>query len=380
MKKIHTLLLLCLLAALPAYAQEISGYVSDMPSLITLSPGGVTWWQNQLHSRFNLGWQPAKLWRADAGIRTRLLTGSRAMVSAGGAEADGGWADLSWHWARGSRLSGHTAVDRLNVTFEQGKWKLQLGRQRINWGQTFVWNPNDLFNTYSFFDFDYPERPGSDALRVTWFHSETASLEAAASVNGDGRVTTAAQYRWNRHSVDYQLIVGEQAETDLVVGGAWTGDFNGLNFRGEFTCYRPFVRRAETGNVVALSVGVDYIFSNSLMLQAEALYNNAGNAVSVDGLTGLYSAPLSSKRLSVCDWSLFAQAACPVTSRLNVSLSGIYFADIKSFYAGFTADCSLAENLDLSVIGQLFSSPDASPSAADGLRSGLSFVRLKYSF
>jgi hypothetical protein len=377
--KIHTLLL-CLLVALPAHAQEFSGYVSDMPSLISLSPGNATWWQNQVHSRFNLGWQPSKHWRADAGIRSRLLAGSRAMVAAGSAEADNGWIDLSWNWARGSRLSGNTVLDRLNVTFEKGKWKLQLGRQRINWGQTFVWNPNDLFNTYSFFDFDYPERPGSDALRATYFRSETASLEAAASVSRDGRVTAAAQYRWNRHNVDYQLIVGEQAETDLVVGGAWTGDFNGLNFRGEFSCYHPLVRTAETGSVVALSVGLDYIFSNSLMLQAEALYNNAGGAVAGDGLTGLYSAPLSSKRLSVCDWSLFAQAAYPVTSRLNVSLSGIYFADIKSFYAGLTADCSLAENLDLSVIGQFFSSPSASPSAADGLRTGLSFVRLKYSF
>ena len=34
------------------------------------------------------------------------------------------------------------------------------GRQRINWGQTFVWNVNDVFNAYSYFDFDYKERPG----------------------------------------------------------------------------------------------------------------------------------------------------------------------------------------------------------------------------
>jgi hypothetical protein len=83
------------------------------------------------------------------------------------------------------------------------------------------------------------------------------------------------------HSIlDYQPIAGEQAESDIVLGGAWTGDF--------------------------------------------------------DGLLGLYAAPLSAKYLSICDWNVFARASWPVLPRLNVSLSGMYFVDIKSCYTGST--------------------------------------------
>jgi hypothetical protein len=371
-------LLFFLAGTLFVRAQDFSGYVSDMPSLIVLSPGNETWWQNQVHNRLNFGWQLAEHWRVDAGMRNRFLAGSEAMIDPEGTGADNGWADLSWNWAKGNGLLGNTALDRLNVTFEKGKWKFQLGRQRINWGQTFVWNPNDLFNTYSFFDFDYPERPGSDALRATCFHNETASSELAVSVNRAGRITAAVQHHWNRRNFDYQLIAGELTETDFVVGGALTGDFNGLNLRGEFSYFHPATHATDTSGVIALSVGLDYMFSNSLMLQAEVLYNNVGSAFAGDGLMGLYSAPLSSKFLSICDRNVFAQASYPVTPRLNASLSGIYFVDIQSAYAGLSMDYSLAENLDLSAIGQFFSAAGDSP--LGNLRTGLGFVRLKYSF
>ena len=63
----------------------------------------------------------------------------------------------------------NTTVDRLWVDFNYGKFQARVGRQRINWGQTLVWNPNDIFNAYSFFDFDYVERPGSDAVRLQYY-------------------------------------------------------------------------------------------------------------------------------------------------------------------------------------------------------------------
>ncbi|MDR3250964.1 MAG: hypothetical protein LBT42_04785, partial [Tannerella sp.] len=217
-----------------------------------------------------------------------------------------------------------------------------------------------------------------DAFRTTYYHSETASSELAVSVNHAGQVTAALQHHWNRNNFDYQLIAGEQNETDLVLGGAWTGDFNGLNFRGEFSYFHPATDMADTSGIIAMSVGADYIFSNSLMLQAEILYNNVGNTFGGNGLMGLYSAPLSSKYLSICEWNMFAQASYPLTPRLNASLSGMYFVDIKSCYAGLSMDYSLAENLDLSAIGQFFAA--IGDSALGDMRFGLGFVRLKYSF
>jgi hypothetical protein len=368
----------CALFTIHSNAQELSGYVSEMPSVIWQNQSPDVWWQNLVHNRLNFGWQLSDGWRVDAGMRNRFMTGSEALLNPESVGFDKGWGDLSWNWARGQKAFGNTAFDRLNVTFERDKWKLQLGRQRINWGQTFVWNPNDIFNTYSFFDFDYPERPGGDAFRGTYYHNETASSELAASLNHEGKVTVALLHHWNWRSVDYQLIAGELAEEDVVVGGAWTGDFKGLNFRGEFSYFHPVRHAADTSGTVALAVGADYVFANSLMLQAEVLYNNVGKSFVGNGLMGLYAAPLSAKYLSVCDWNVFAQASYPITPRLNASLSGMYFVDIQSCYAGLSMDYSVAENLDFSFIAQLFST--AGHSNVGDLRFLLGFARLKYSF
>jgi hypothetical protein len=384
-QRIHTAwawIFLCAVCCTPAVrAQELSGYLSGMPAIIVQQPGGEAWNLSQLHNRLNFDWRPAGAWRLEAAMRTRFLWGSEAMVQPEGIGFDAGNVGLSWN------------MDRLSVTFERGKWQMKLGRQRINWGQTFVWNPNDLFNQYSFFDFDYPERAGCDALRVTCFHSGTASSELAASLNADGRLTAALLHHWNWRNFDWQLIsgfhtpvskapvtgVGEPAETDLVLGGAWTGDFGGLNFRGEMSFFRPLKRFSDTAITVAASIGADYLFSNSLMLQAEVLYNNAGDGLSGDGLLSLYAAPLSARKLSVCSWNLFGQASYPVTSRLNVSLSGMSFVDINAAYAGLSADYSLLENLDMSCIVQFFASAAGSNRQSD-MQIWLGFARLKYSF
>jgi hypothetical protein len=338
-----------------------SGYVSGMPSLIVQQPGGDISWQIPIHNRLNFGYQITDYLRVDAGMRNRFIT----VVETG----------------QDPSLRVNVSFDRLHATFEKNKWKLQAGRQRINWGQTLVWNPNDIFNTYSFFDFDYPERPGCDAFRATYYHSATASSELAASVNHDSKFTTALLHRWNRNNVDYQLIAGEYAETDLVFGGALTSDFSGLNFRSEISYFHPIKNLADTSGIVAASVGADYIFSNSLMLQTEILYNNAGKLVSGNGgngLMGLYSAPLSAKYLSICNWNVFVQASYPITPRLNGSLSSMYFIDIQSCYAGLSLDYSVVENLDFSFIAQYFSS--FGNSKIGNMQVLLGFARLKYSF
>ena len=378
-KRIRSFCIFCIILChnLSAQSPEISGYVSDMPSIIR-SPGGETWWQNLLHNRLNFGWQLSKHWRVDAGIRNRLLMGSEAMINPSDASFDNGWADLSWNWTEGKKLLGNSTFDRFYFSFEKDKWKLQLGRQRINWGQTFVWNPNDIFNTYSFFDFDYPERLGCDAFRGTYYHSETASSEWAASVNHEGKITVALQHHWNMKNFDYQLIAGELTESDFVVGGAWTSDFKGLNFRGEFSYFHPIENMTDTTGLIAASVGVDYIFSNSLMLQAEALYNPTAGAASGGGLMDLYAAPLSAKQLSICDWNLFAQASYPITPRLNGTLSGMYFVDINACYFGLYLEYSVVENLDFSFITQYFSS--VGKSQLGDMRFLFGFARLKYSF
>ena len=107
----------------------------------------------------------------------------------------------------------HTILDRLYVDFQSGKWQVIAGRHRINWGMNLVWNPTDIFNTFSVFDFDYEERPGTDAVLVKYYSSSTSHLEVVyeladnleeSSVVGRGKL--------NFENYDVQLFTGYQKQ------------------------------------------------------------------------------------------------------------------------------------------------------------------------
>ncbi len=359
---------------------EISGYVNDMPSVIMQSPDNEWLWENLIHNRLNFDWQINTNWRIDAGMRNRLMIGN-ITEQPGYAENigfDNGWMDMSWNIVDERNVLLNTTFDRLYLTFGKNKWDLKLGRQRINWGQTLVWNPNDIFNTYSFFDFDYVERPGCDAFRGTYYHNETSSTELAASIDYSDKVTVAMLHHWNLKNTDYQVMGGMLTESDVVIGGAVSSDFKGINIRTELSYFQPIKNFTDTSGVISVSVGLDYLFKNSLMLQTEVLYNNVGNTFSREGLLALYTAPLSAKYLSVCDWNIFVQASYPFTSRLSASLSGMSFIDIQSFYTGLSIDYSILENLDFSFITQHFTTTGKSDWGH--MQAWLGFIRLKYSF
>ncbi len=106
--------------------------------------------------------------------------------------SDQGWVDMSWNILNEQSFFLNTTVDRLWVDFNYDKFQARIGRQRINWGQTLIWNPNDIFNVYSFFEFDYIERPGSDAIRLQYYPDYSSAIELAVKADYDNRITAAA--------------------------------------------------------------------------------------------------------------------------------------------------------------------------------------------
>jgi len=357
---------------------SLSGYLSEMLSIIMIDPDSALLYENLLHNRLNFEWNPSKNWKLNIGMRNRLIAGNILQYS-GYAESisfDKGWVDLSWNVFDEKNMLLSASFDRVFVTFEKDKWNVKLGRQRINWGQTLVWNPNDIFNTYSYFDFDYVERSGCDAVRGAYYHNATSSTELAVSVDYNNDVTAALLHRWNYKETDYQLIGGVLTGNDVLIGGACTGEIGGLNLRGEATYFQPVKNFTDTTGTIGISVGADYVFSNSLMLQSEVLYNNVSSVFKHIGVLGLYAAPLSAKYLSICDWTAFLQASYPVTSRFTGSLSGMYFININTFYVGVNGTFSLSDNWDLSAIVQYFVGNDNQLSS----QTAMGFLRLKYSF
>lgn len=47
----------------------------------------------------------------------------------------------------------------------------------MNWGISIVWNLNDIFNVFSFMDFDYEECLGSDVICIKYYFGIVFSVE-----------------------------------------------------------------------------------------------------------------------------------------------------------------------------------------------------------
>src|SRR5665647_409490 len=177
---------------------SLSGYFSDLlsPQYNNVQDQWKT--TNYLNQRLNFNWTPSSHFSFTAHLRTRIIYNQIG--------PDTTYVNLNdgFVWQK-DQLYFNSNFDRFNLKFTQEKFEVTAGRQRINWGQSFVWNPNDLFNSYSFFDFDYIERPGSDAIRIQYYNSYTSSSELAAKIDRDKKITIAGLHRFNLSGWDYPV-------------------------------------------------------------------------------------------------------------------------------------------------------------------------------
>jgi len=276
-----TFLLFCL--PLLAYAQEeeprkwsVNGYLKNMQALLFFNDAFPDLQQGQLvdtfiqdnliHNRLNVRWYPEEHWTLRADVRTRVFYGGLVQASPDyGAQIDdvnNDYFDLSAVLYNGNSWVMHTMLDRLYLQYTKDKLEVRLGRQRINWGISAVWNPNDIFNAFAFTDFDYEERPGSDALRVRYYTGFASSIELAVGVFDDfDEATVAGLWKFNKWSYDFQLLAG-YTRRSIVLGGGWAGNLSDAGFKGEFSYFLPTAEAVD--KAFAATIGLDYSFSNSL--------------------------------------------------------------------------------------------------------------------
>ena len=368
---------------LPLRSQErqkmitLNGYLTTMQSAIFDSLSGPVLHDNLLHNRLNFKGYVNDHITFAAEFRNRLFTGDMVRSNPSYAEqtgTDNGLADMSWNLISKNSFLLNTTLDRLWVDLNYGKFEATIGRQRINWGQTFVWNPNDIFNAYSFFDFDYAERPGSDAVRLQYFPSSSSAVELAVKSDSEQDITAAGLFRFNKWGYDIQFLSGIVNSEDFVVGTGWSGAVGSIAFRGEGSWFVPVEANTASGDQVLLTVGFDKVFSNSSMAQVQVMYCNS--PINFININSLYSGDLSSKDLAFSRFSAFGQFTWATTPLLNMSLSGMWFPDLKGYFAGPSIDYSLAENVGFSLIWQHFTSE----TGGNKSRINLAFLRIKYSF
>ncbi len=388
MKKIKNLILIILtMLAVKLYAQdelkkwELTGYVSDMTTYLKSDLANIEYLDHTIHNRINFYWYTSDHVTTSVQLRNRFMIGDQLRADTLNImknELDDDF--MSFNLIEDKIMVLNSMVDRLWLKYSVDKLDITLGRQRINWGQTFVFNSNDIFNAYSFFDFDYPERPGSDAIRIQYYPSYTSIIEAAIKYENDSTITAAGLYRFNKWKYDIQLIGGIYNSDNLVIGGGWSGNIKDFAFSGELSYMHPQKDFSDTSGLFFASMNLNYIFSNSLMLQVEGFYNQYAGKYDLS-FADLMASDQDIKSLSISEYTIFANASYPFNPLTNSSISVMYYPDKKGYAIYPSLDFSISDKATFSVIGMYFSGKFNFPfigKKRDNMYLG--FLRFKYSF
>jgi hypothetical protein len=348
-------LIILLIVSMQVKAQiKADGYLGTMPTWYYLDQMDQNLWENVVHNRINLSYDFSPSLIGVIQFRNRLIFGETVREIPGYValiNSDQGWVDMTYNLASGNSAILNMTVDRLWLDFYIGKLQVRAGRQRINWGQAMVWNPNDIFNAYSFFDFDYPERPGIDGVRLQLYTGMTSQVEGVFKIDHEQRKTMAMRYRFNAGRYDWQILGGRLNDSDWTAGLGWAGHIGDAGFYGEGTLLIPDDETQD--ETLIASTGLDYTFKNSLLLRSEFLYSS-NLPQEVSGFSDFLAGQASIRNLSVTKYSLFAMAQYPFTPLFTGAMNVMTFPGTKAWYLGPSFEYSLKSNLYLTTFINLF--------------------------
>jgi hypothetical protein len=335
---------------------SLRGYIKEMPSVQFDDTFSDPSFSNLVHSRLNVRWAISGNTEFILGGRNRLLHNQvfRDFPQVTDIfEHDDGLIDMSWVWLSEGSWLGHTMIDRLYVGWRTSNGRVRLGRQRVNWGINLVSNPNDLFNVYSFFDFDYIERPGVDAIRIQQYFGFMSSVEIALSPAKHSRNTvTAVRLSVNRWEYDFQAIAGYYRNR-LALGGGWAGNLGSAGFKGEATWFYDLQETfgIQRSNVVA-AVGLDYMFSSSTFGVLEFLYN--GGYKRDPETVFLITEPLRPDNIMFSEFAVTLSADHPFSPIFHGGAAVMVLPDIEAVFIMPNIKYSVLTDLDLEVVTQIF--------------------------
>lgn len=350
---------------------QFKGYLKELGA-VSVSNDLNTWrYDNIVHHRLESVWHIGDGFRIQADLRTRWISGYSAdNIPSYGAifDADPGLVDLNKNWIDREGHILNTSIDRLHLSWEHEQWEAHLGRQRINWGKTMIWNPNDLFNTYSWLDFDYEERPGTDAIRLNYNWGVASSVEAGYKPSSSpSKTVLAAMYRGSIGTYDVQAIAGHY-QGDWVLGGGWSGYVQKSGFKAEASIFLP------DGSLSA-SLGADHMLDNGTYLIGEILFNGGYNK-QPGNQAALFQVP-SADNLFISKTAYFTQASGSPHPLLNLGLGLMGSFTDSIFLVIPQTSVSVKENLDFMVLAQLLRGKELK--SLSPTPNGI-YLRLKWSY
>lgn len=335
----------------------INGYVKNLSGIFIYPGGNSTQW-GLWHQRLNIKWTPKNKITGALEIRNRILYGEyvkNGLNPPAALDKDMGLIDLTFLPFQSKSAIMVSAIERAYLRYVTEKWEITTGRQRINWGVNLVWNPNDLFNTYSFIDFDYEERPGSDAARIKYKSGEMSEWELAVRA---GKLkhddVYALMYKTNSRGNDIQFIGGFYGK-DATLCAGWAGSIRKIGFKGEVSYFHPIKGISDTFGMLNGSLEFDYTYAGKIYMNASYLYQSQGSN-NLNGTQSLLAGqePLSAKFLGPTKHSAFFQIKSMSSPIITGSISGLYFFEMNGFFLFPTLSYSLNNRWDIAFFMQHF--------------------------
>lgn len=135
--------LMMLISTSSAFSQPIQfrGYVKELGSLAISNDLRTLKYDNILHNRIESTWDASDSFELKVDVRNRLLSGFTVRNTPFFSEFlddDPSFLDMSWTPIESDDHLLHSTIDRAQLSYFNGPFEVTLGRQRINWGQTFV--------------------------------------------------------------------------------------------------------------------------------------------------------------------------------------------------------------------------------------------------
>ena len=383
----------------PQKAWDLNGYVKYMGSA-TYPDSQDNLFDHLLNQRVNFEYRIDKKLRFNLGMRNRLFYGDTSQFPAYGklVSFDSGYFDLSTNWLDSDGWVGNSQLDRAFLTFDGDEdWQFKLGRFRVNWAMSTLWNPHDIFNAYSIYDFDYEERSGTDAVMASRKLGFASSVELVFNVNQDSDLNRyATRFLFNHDGWDMQLLAGK-AGVDRVFGAGFAGDIQGAGIRGEWSYFDPIYdswlgpeqvtslslstplalpeQRFSSTHVATIESDYSFASQRNWMLRGSVLYISL--PMQADSALLYLNLPVTARTLSFTQWTYYGEVSFDLSALSRISLSASYYQD-GSYFIGASANYSLANDWQLQFIAQRFDGRVESLFGQSA--STLAFAQLKWSF
>ena len=347
----------------PEKSWELTGYLKYL-STVNVVDNDENTVDHLVEQRFNYEYRVNNQFHFNGSLRNRLFSGDSAEESAYGEliEEDAGYLDLSSNSVDKNGLVINHQLDRLYLDYSTSDWQLRAGRFRINWAMNTIWNPNDVFNASSIYDFNYTERAGSDALLVQRKLGFASTVEVVYNPNQNSELNSVAgRYVLNQHGWDMQLLLGK-ANFDYLLGGGFAGDIKGAGIRGEFTWLQPskdeWNNQAVQESLLA-SIESDYSFASKANWAGSLAVLYISNPQDAQSALQFLNLPLTVRTLSFAEFTYYADLSFDLNALNRLTFSSSYYSD-GSVFIGLNNSYSLADNWQLLAVLQRFTGSSAS--------------------